>query len=133
MKNNNLSSTGHCRLGADSIGKLPLLTLGLIAGATAMKASTDYGPAIWRSAYSGHWYTSGYGHRFMVEHDMEGYYWGTISYFQRSSTSVSVTFCVNGKKDASSDSAAGEITQMVREAYYSWHARCWNKYAHGTE
>jgi hypothetical protein len=97
------------------------------------QASTDYGPAIWRSAYSGHWYTSGYGHRFMVIHDMEGYYWGTISYFQKSSTMVSVTYCTNGKKDASSDSPAGEVTQMVREAYYAWHARCWNQYSHGTE
>lgn len=96
-------------------------------------ASTDYAPAIWRSAYSGHWYTSGYGHRFMVEHDIEGYYASCITYFQRSSTMVSSTFVVNGKKDTSSDYAAGEITQMVRLAYYAWHARCWNQYSHGTE
>ena len=69
----------------------------------------------------------------MVEHDMEGYYASTISYLQRSTTSVSVTFCVNGKKDTSTDYPAGEITQMVREAYWSWQARCWNKYMHGTE
>ncbi len=115
------------------VGAKLLLLAGLFLTGIQAKASTDYGPAIWRPAYSGHWYTSGYGHRFMVEHDMEGYYASTISYFQRSSTMVSVTFCVNGKKDTSTDYPAGEITQMVREAYYSWHARCWNQYSHGTE
>ena len=109
------------------------LLLCLTIGASPLLASTDYGPAIWRSAYSGHWYTSGYGHRFIVEHDMEGYYASCITYFQRSSTMVSATFLVNGKKDTSSDYAAGEITQMVRLAYYAWHARCWNQYSHGTE
>src|SRR5687767_4506830 len=47
-------------------------------------ASTDYGPAIYREAYPGHWYTTGYGKRFYIIHDMEGYYWGTIYWFQRS-------------------------------------------------
>ena len=129
----NFTSMNSFRVGTEKFGQIPVLTLGLLAGVTAVQASTDYAPAIWRSAYANHWYTSGYGHRFMVEHDMEGYYASTISYIQRSTTSVSVTFCVNGKKDTSTDYAAGEITQMVREAYYSWQARCWNKYAHGTE
>ena len=108
------------------------LCLFLISG-VRLFASTDYAPAIWRSAYSGHWYTTGYGHRFIVEHDMEGYYASCISYFQKSTTMVSATFLVNGKKDTSTDYAAGEITQMVRLAYYAWHARCWNQYSHGTE
>ena len=133
MKKNNLSSMDRFRIGADMFGKVPLLTVGLLAGAAAVQASTDYAPAIWRSAYSGHWYTSGYGHRFMVEHDIEGYYASCISYLQRSTTSVSITYTVNGKKDATSDYPAGEVTQMVREAYYAWHVRCWNKYMHGTE
>ncbi|MDB6023840.1 MAG: N-acetylmuramoyl-L-alanine amidase family 2 [Verrucomicrobiales bacterium] len=118
--------------GANKVLKL-LLLISILCGVLRVNASTDYAPAVWRSAYSGHWYTTGYGHRFMVEHDMEGYYASTISYFQRSSTMVSMTYCVNGKKDTSSDYAAGEITQMVREAYYSWGARCWNQYCHGTE
>jgi hypothetical protein len=103
-----------------------------LLGANAV-ASTDYGPAIWNSAYSGHWYTSGNGHNFHVIHDMEGYYLSTISYFQQSGTSASVHYCVNGKKDATSDAPAGEITQMVREANYAWHVRCWNTYSTGTE
>jgi hypothetical protein len=101
--------------------------------ATSAQASTDYGPAIYREAYPGHWYTSGNGHKFHVIHDMEGYYLSTISYFQRSTTQASSHYCVNGLKDTSTDAPAGEITQMVREAYYAWHARCWNTHSHGTE
>src|SRR4029079_10564362 len=89
--------------------------------------------AIWRPAYSGHWYTSGYGHKFHVEHDMEGYYASTIPYLQQSGTTVSIHYCVNGKKDTSSDYAAGEVTQMVLEANYAWHAKCWNQHSLGTE
>ncbi|EEF62143.1 putative Ig domain-containing protein [Pedosphaera parvula] len=101
--------------------------------ANMVTASTDYGPAVWRQAYSGHWSTSGYGHKFVVIHDMEGYYASTISYFQRSSTQASVHYCVNGKQDSSTDYPAGEVTQMVREAYYAWHVLCWNHYCAGTE
>src|SRR3954470_13793237 len=72
------------------------------------QASTDYGPAIWTPAYSGHWYTTGSGHKFCVIHDMEGYYPSTISYFQQSGTGASIHYCVNGKKDSSGDAPAGE-------------------------
>src|SRR4051812_26277212 len=116
--------------------KPAMLGLGLIAGATAANASSDYAPAIWRPAYSGHWYTTGNGHQFLVCHDMEGYYLATISYFQQptqGSGKASIHYCVNGVKDNSSDSPAGEITQMVLEANYAWHARCWNTYSLGTE
>lgn len=117
-----------------NIHKLTLsIGLALAAGSGLAQASTDYGPAIWRPAYSGHWYTTGNGHRFHVVHDMEGYYWGTISYLQQSGTSVSVHYCINGKVDNGSDSAPGEVTQMVSEAYYGWHALCWNRYSTGTE
>src|SRR4051812_19828937 len=110
--------------------KSMLLVAGIIATATAANASTDYGPAIYREAYAGHWYTSGNGHKFVVIHDMEGYYLSTISYLQQSSTSVSIHYCVNGLQNGSdssghnenrpSDAPAGEISQMVREAYYAW-------------
>src|SRR5687767_11918774 len=91
---------------------------------TSAQAQPDYPPAIWRPAFSGHWYTSGFGHKFVVIHDMEGYYWSTIAYFQQSSTSASAHYCINGLKDAATDSAPGEITQMVRDAHYAWHALC---------
>ncbi|MDB6125937.1 MAG: hypothetical protein JWQ71_4930 [Pedosphaera sp.] len=105
----------------------------VLSGAMAVQAQPDYGPAIWRPVYSGHWYTSGNGHKFVVIHDMEGYYLSTISYFQQSGTQASVHYYVNGVKDSSSDAPAGEISQGVREAYYAWHALCWNTHSAGTE
>jgi N-acetyl-anhydromuramyl-L-alanine amidase AmpD len=98
-----------------------------------LHAQPDYAPALWKQAYKNHWYTSGNGHKFVVIHDMEGYYLSTISYFQQRGTQASVHYCVNGLKDNASDSPAGEITQMVREQYYAWHALCWNTYSFGTE
>ena len=100
---------------------------------TARGAQPDYTNAIWRQAYPGHWYTSGRTRQFHVVHDMEGYYWGTISYFQQSGTQASVYYCVNGLKDNAGDSAPGEISQMVEEQYYAWHVSCWNQYMFGTE
>jgi len=64
---------------------------------------------------------------------MEGYYLAVISYFQQSGTQASAHFCVNGLQDNASDHPAGEITQMVREQYWAWHVRCWNRYMFGTE
>src|SRR3954464_8531048 len=89
-----------------------ILTSTLLAGLSA-SASSDYGPAIWRPAYSGHWYTSGVGKQFYVIHDMEGYYLSTISYLQQSGTQVSIHYCVNGVTDYAGDAAPGEVSQMV--------------------
>ncbi len=105
----------------------------LIFTGSFAQAQPDYSSAIWRPAFKNHWYTSGNGHKFVVIHDMEGYYWTTISYFQQRSTSASVHYCVNGLKDNGTDSIPGEITQMVRENYYAWHALCWNTHSAGTE
>jgi hypothetical protein len=112
---------------------LLMLGLGLLTASMTVQAQPDYAPAIWRPAYPGHWYTSGNGHHFLVIHDMEGYYLSTISYFQQSGTQASINYCVNGLKDNSSDSPAGEISQMVREFNYAWHAICWNTWMAGTE
>ncbi len=99
----------------------------------APAATPDYPSAIWRSAYPGHWYTSGSTRAFVVIHDMEGYYWGTISYFQDADTRASSHYCVNAKTDYAGDSPPGEITQMVEERYCAWHASCWNSYMFGIE
>jgi hypothetical protein len=93
----------------------------------------DYPPARWIPSADGHWYTTGYGKYFVVIHDMEGYYLGVISYFQQSTTSASVHYCTNGLQDSPSDRPAGDITQMVEEQYWAWHAICWNKYSLGIE
>src|SRR4051812_20846934 len=122
-----------------------VLAICLCALAPQARAQPDYAPAIWNPAYSGHWYTSGNGHYFCVVHDMEGYYQSTISYFQQAnqgSGKASIHYCVNGLKNGNDgthfeinagDAQPGEITQMVREAYYSWHAVCWNTWMFGTE
>jgi hypothetical protein len=118
-------------------GATSAITVGLLAvGALTAQASSDYGPAIWRPACSGHWNTSGNGHRFLVVHDMEGYYAYEVSTsggLRSCGTSVSVHYAINGKQDAASDYPAGEVTQFVSEAYYAWHARCWNGYSAGCE
>jgi Putative Ig domain/N-acetylmuramoyl-L-alanine amidase/Fibronectin type III domain len=125
--------------------KLVAVTGCMLGAAASVQAQPDYAPAIWKQAYAGHWYTTGNGHDFCVIHDMEGYYLSTISYIQGGGgpNSVSIHYCVNGLLNGSdedghsenrpSDSPAGEITQMVREAYYAFHVGCWNRWMFGTE
>lgn len=121
-------------LNGTGFSAIPSITTALLAvGAVSVHGSADYGPAVWRPAYNGHWYTSGYGKKFYVEHDIEGYYWSCISYFQQSGTQASVHYTINGKKDNSSDANPGEVTQMVADANYAWHATCWNQHSMGTE
>lgn len=110
-----------------------LIITAAVIGVGSAYAQPDYSGAIWNPAFKNHWYTSGNGHKFVVIHDMEGYYLTTISYFQQRSTTASIHYAVNGKQDTSTDHAAGEITQMVREQYYAWHVLCWNLYCFGTE
>src|SRR3954466_9933312 len=112
------------------ITKTSALVLGAVAVTTAAHATTDYGPAVNRPMSGcSKWYTSGNGHIFCVIHDMEGYYLSSIAYLNRCDVSASIHFAVNGKQDASSDAAAGEVSQSVREANYAWHARCWNTWS----
>ncbi len=128
-----------------------LIGAGLL-GALAATAQPDYGPAHWvPTSGCTKWYTSGNGHNFCVIHDMEGYYWTSISYLNRCDTnsagnynvSASVYYLVNGLQNGSdtlnhrennpTDPVAGDITQSVREQNYAWHATCWNRYMFGTE
>src|SRR5881394_2354102 len=102
------------------------LVLGAMSAVNPVHASAEYGPAVWRPTCEANWYTSGYGTKFCVIHDMEGYCASVISWFTSCGmTSASVHYAVNGVKDTSSDYPAGEITQMVSENYYAWHANCW--------
>lgn len=119
------------RASARTIIMSATLNLGLSAF-----ASTDYGPAHWRPACDD-FFSGGNGKRFFVIHDMEGYYAYCVSasgILRRCSGSVvTVHYCVNGKKDTSTDYPAGEVSQLVRDSYYAWHARCWSSYSMGTE
>ena len=120
------------------------LTIGLLVQGSIALAQPDYPPAHWVPATNcTKYYTTGYGHNFCVIHDMEGYYWSSISYLNRCDISASIHYLVNGLQNGSDslghrennpdDPPAGDITQSVREEHYAWHARCWNRYMFGTE
>ncbi len=95
----------------------------------------DYPSATWVPGVPGYYYPTGNGKKFVVIHDMEGYYASVISYFQHLSDGrqVSVHYCVNGLQDSPSDYPPGDITQMVEEQYYAWHAVCLNRWSLGIE
>ncbi|MCX8091420.1 MAG: PA14 domain-containing protein, partial [Verrucomicrobiae bacterium] len=94
--------------------------------------SADYGPAVDRLITGcTKWYTTGYGKHLAVVHTMQGYYASGISYLRRCDVSVSCHYVVNSEYNA--DAPAGELSQLVREAYYAWHASCWNRYSLGVE
>ena len=127
----------------DSSPLAALLALSMLTSTMAL-AQPDYPPAHWVPPVGcDKWYTTGNGHSFCVIHDMEGYYWSSISYLNRCDISASVHFLANGLQNGSDtlghrenrpgDPAAGDITQSVREQHYSWHATCWNRYMFGTE
>lgn len=103
-------------------------------------AQPDYPTAKWVSAYPGtgnndqHWYTSGNPFIGVVIHYMEGYYLGVISYFQASTTQASAHYCVKAAQISPSNTRpTGEVTQMVEERYWAWHAICLNRYTVGIE
>ena len=121
---------------ARRIGRTGLAICVLLAAARTW-AQPDYPPALWNPAYPGHWYTSGDSHSFCVIHDMENYYLAVISYFQQSGTQASIHYCVNSEYydggGGNDGVPGGQITQMVSEQYWTWHALCLNKYSFGTE
>ncbi|HOX59827.1 MAG TPA: immunoglobulin domain-containing protein [Candidatus Paceibacterota bacterium] len=113
-----------------------LLTLSSVSlvGASAAWATSDYGPAVDRLITAcSKWYTSGYGHKFAVVHSMEGYYLTGTSYLRRCDISASCHYTVSGLVDYSGDAPRGEISQLVYESRYAWHATCWNQHSLGTE
>ena len=87
----------------------------------------DYPGALWVAANSGNYTAGGEDTRFVVIHDMEGSYSGSISWFQNSAAQASAHYCIR--------SSDGQITQMVREADIAWHAGNWyyNQHAIGIE
>jgi N-acetyl-anhydromuramyl-L-alanine amidase AmpD len=123
--------------GVSSMYSDKLLTIGSLSliGASTALATSDYGPAIDRMITDcTKWYTTGYGHKFCVVHDMEGYYYTGTSYLRRCDISASCHYTVNGLTDSSDNGAPpGQIAQLVSEANYAWHATCWNRYSLGVE
>lgn len=80
----------------------------------AAQFSADYPPARWVPAYSGNYGgLRGRDPQYVVVHDTEGSYAGTISWFQNPMAGVATHYVIR--------SSDGEVTQMVRDAYIAWH------------
>lgn len=72
-------------------------------------------------------YTNGgiVSYDYVVVHTMQGYYAGSISWFQNPAANVSAHYVMR--------SADGEVTQMVRDDDRAWHVGNSNSYALGIE
>jgi uncharacterized protein (TIGR03382 family) len=103
------------------------VTHGPINGVGTHVEGVDYNGALWVAANSANYTSGGEDTRFVVIHDMEGSYSGSISWFQNSAAQASAHYMVR--------SSDGQITQMVREADIAWHAGNWyyNQHAIGIE
>jgi hypothetical protein len=62
---------------------------------------------------------------YVVVHTMQGYYAGSISWFQNPVADVSAHYCMRSED--------GEVTQMVRDQDRAWHVGNSNSYALGIE
>lgn len=93
--------------------------------------STDYGPALWVPANSGNYAASSrptsYPIRYVVIHTVQGSYSSAINWFQNPAANVSAHYVVRSND--------GQITQMVREKDYAYHAgnRTYNQQSIGIE
>src|SRR5699024_3719831 len=89
----------------------------------------DYPPAHWVSAHSSNYRVSNrpssYAIDRIVVHTMQGYYAGSISWFQNPSSNVSAHYMRR--------SSVGDVTQMVRDKDVAWHAGNWNNRTIGLE
>lgn len=98
-----------------------LSSFGDMATSSFTTLSTDYGPAHWVAAdpsnYTASSRPSSYAIDRVIIHTMQGYYAGTISWFQNPSANVSAHYCLR--------SSDGDITQMVRHKDIAWHAGNW--------
>jgi len=100
------------------------------AGGTANTAqtqvgiqSTDYGPALWvASPYNS---ARSAAISAVTLHTMQGYYAGSISWFQNNPYSVSAHYLIR--------SSDGQITQMVRDSRAAHHVGTHNGYTIGIE
>lgn len=72
-------------------------------------------------------YTSGgiSSYDYVVVHTMQGYYGGSISWFQNPAADVSAHYCMRSED--------GEVTQMVHDDDRAWHVGNSNPYALGIE
>lgn len=96
--------------------------------ATTTQAVSGYPMAEWIPAYSGNYTTSNRGVgdvKYIVVHNTEGSYNGTISWFKSSEANVSAHYLLR--------SSDGHVAQMVDEKDVAWHDKCFNTYSVGLE
>lgn len=87
-------------------------------------SSTDYGPALWDEACDQS-SRNGSAITHVTIHTAQGYYAGTISWFNNCSSNASAHYVIR--------SSDGQITQMVREYRKAWHVGSGNSYSIGIE
>ncbi|MBW8809138.1 MAG: N-acetylmuramoyl-L-alanine amidase, partial [Lysobacter sp.] len=97
-------------------------TLGAPSLAAADEKSTDYGPALWVASP---YHSARTSYDSVTIHTMQGYYAGSISWFQNNPNSVSAHYLIR--------SSDGQITQMVRENRAAHHVGVHNKTTLGIE
>jgi len=87
-----------------------------------------YSGAEWQPAYSGNYQSANRGTadvHYIIIHDTEGSYSGTISWFKDPDAKVSAHYVVR--------SSDGHIAQMVDEKNIAWHDACFNTNSVGIE
>ncbi|MGJ7902089.1 N-acetylmuramoyl-L-alanine amidase [Lysobacter sp. 1R34A] len=84
--------------------------------------STDYGPALWVASP---YHSTRNSYDSVTIHTMQGYYAGSISWFQNNPNSVSAHYLIR--------SSDGQITQMVREDRAAHHVGVHNRTTLGIE
>ncbi len=85
--------------------------------------SVDYPPAFWDPSQN---YTANaISQKFLVVHDTEGPFAGSVSWLKNPAASASSHYIIR--------SSDGYIIQLVREKDRAWHARSWNNVMLGVE
>lgn len=95
---------------------------------TIAQGVTGYPAAEWIPAYSGNYSTANRGVgdiKYIVIHDTEGSYNGTVSWFKNSAANVSSHYLLR--------SSDGHVAQMVDEKDVAWHDGCFNTNSIGIE
>ncbi len=85
--------------------------------------STDYPPAVWDP--SPNYTANSIAQKFLVVHDTEGPFAGSVSWLKNPAASASSHYIIR--------SSDGYIKQLVREKDRAWHVRSWNNVMLGVE
>ncbi len=99
-----------------------------VDGFASVAQASGYTGAEWVPAYSGNYSAANRGLadvKYIIIHDTEGSYAGTLGWFKDPSANVSAHYVVR--------SSDGHVAQMVDEKNVAWHVKCFNSNAVGIE